>query len=385
MLRIGGIVVNPKTGEPFFCTVEEPDDPNKKTEYFSIRRMNGSREGGGYFELDNESGYYASARATNFPSVHTPEGVKTKGSGNGTCLYVCGAAVVAVVQWRDANRMHGLTGWRVVTGVPFSRRKVGISSTEDRSSAASAWWSKAVELGLASEESVDKTEEREVSDCRFGEPADNVATDVFYLDVSYGSSLEVCITGTLIEGSTVEANTLEYNTAFDNNLVVGICPQEPMDWETRDEHEWSDTVDVPRRRWAQFNKQAARAVNVGVFREYEDPESTFALWMKICVLNGMEESEIAEMTERFNEGFDVQPSAIMGYEDPRPRRNPSRPTARTKADPFAAIIKSYAPPKTRKNPSQGKGVQRSARNVAAAQRLLEERVRLGWNKFASLP
>lgn len=366
MLLIGAIVVNPKTGEPFFCTIgfnSVHDDS------FSIRRLSGVREGSGYFETSANSSYYVSAADSGYPRVHTPNGVATKGQGNGTCLYVGGACVVAARQFRDDNR-YPPKEWPIQTGVDHRRRKAGVSSTEERSEAADEWWERAVDIGLASEQTFTKSEEVSVSDCRYGEEADEVAENYFNVDISSGStSLSVCIDGTIDKSEEFSGNVLEFVTALDSNLVVGLAWQYPLEWHA--DHGLSTMsprgVQVTNDKWPVFNREAARAVNVGVFQTYEAPDQAFALWGKICLANRVDEAAIEDMRQRFEDGLDIAPSSVMGVDDPR--SNPSRKHKQAKAKRYGVA--------SRRNPSSDAN--------ALANALAEERRRLGWDKFINLP
>lgn len=372
---IGAVVANPKTGEPFFCVIDSPSTDGRWSNGLYLRDFDGALRGSGYFETDHDSSYFLSAEHTQYPRFHTPEGVRRRGVGDGTCLYTVAACAVAVLRERSRRELS-FDDWPVVTGL--SNPKAGISSTQERSKAATAWWSKAVELDLAEEDAVDASKRENVDDCRYNKAASRVARSVFELDVDDDgdNDLSLCLSGYYSTATEIDVNILKYRRAYENNLVVGSLLN-PIEWGAdRNDNYQSSTVMLDKPpTWIDFNAEVARAVNVGVFRTYEYPDDTFMMWTKLCIASGVDEQAIASMRERFNEGYDIQPSSMMGYDDPR--KNPSKPNPRTKVDPFAGIIKSYAPPVQRRNPSTPR--------AAAAQSLLEERVRLGWPKFSALP
>lgn len=135
-----GLIINPKTKEPVLATTDG--------EYVSIRSLRQEsllkKLGTGYHSTSQED----SADATDYPRVHTPEGVKVRGMGYGTALYsaLCDGAHL---RYRD----H----------VEISMRKKGdgiSSDTNDRSTEADHWWAAALKQGLT-EEHVEEEEERE--------------------------------------------------------------------------------------------------------------------------------------------------------------------------------------------------------------------------------
>jgi len=126
-----GLIINPKTKEPVLATTDG--------EYVSIRSLRQEsllkKLGTGYHSTAQED----SADATDYPRVHTPEGVKVRGMGYGTALYsaLCDGAHL---RYRD----H----------VEISMRKKGdgvSSDTNDRSTEADRWWAAALKQGLTEE------------------------------------------------------------------------------------------------------------------------------------------------------------------------------------------------------------------------------------------
>ena len=371
----GAIVVNPKTGEPFWCTVNQ-----NRGEFFSIRTLDGVREGVGYFETDQASKYYISAASSDYPRFHAPEGVVHAGVGNGTCLYVAGACVVFIAN--GVQREYDSTRrWPIDTGVVYRRREDGISSTADRSKEADAWWNRAVKIGLATEEEFSNSLKKQFDSCL--ENYDDALTVVerFFSVEGTVEDANVCATGTTEIGGEVEGNILPYENAADRNLVAGVSFA-PASWEPRPAPTETDRYAVryhaadvkPPKKWESFNLSVARAVNVGVFQTYSDPAAAFAVWTRICLGNGMSGSEYEEMNARFMDGIDVDSSVVMGIDDPR--RNPSgRLNRRTHSG-----VQSYAS-RGRRNPP----IKPTPQQIDRAMVLAEERRRLGWDKLLNLP
>jgi hypothetical protein len=371
----GAIVVNPKTGEPFWLTIS-----NKRGEYFSIRTLCGVREGVGYFETDESSEYYISAASSDYPRAHTPDGVVHEGVGNGTCLYVAGACAVFI-----ANGVEGADdssgSWPISTGVPYRKREDGISSTAKRSKEANAWWSRAVKLGLATEEEFSNSRTEEFDTCLESYDDALRVVDRFFSVEGSVQDASVCATGTTEIGGDVAGNILAYESATDRNLVAGVSFS-PALWKSRPAPTETDKYAVrytaedmkPPKKWESFSLPVARAVNVGVFRDYPDPSAAFAVWTRICLMNGMSSSEYEEMNARFVDGIDVDPAVVMGIDDPR--RNPSgRSTRRAYGG-----VRLYAS-SVRRNPA----IKPTSQQIDRAMALAEERRRLGWDKLSNLP
>lgn len=381
LTRIAAIVVNPKTGVPFFCVSDMHDDVERPSHDYEIRDFNGANQGTGYFETNRSSDYYVSAKKTGYPRIHTPQGVRQEGVGNGTCLYVAGACAVEVLEKREYEDLPQI-GWNLVTGVNYDDRKSGISSTQDRSVKASKWWRKAVKVGLAEEVEIQSVKEHTINDCTYGESAREGIEAGFGVSIEghEKDELSLCADGTYYEGEEVFANVLEYERAYEQNLVLATF-LEPFLWDVNDNAQYEPSgVRFPARpQIVQFNAEVARAVNVGVFRSYDQPSEALALFGGICIAGGMKARDLDAIRERFNDGFDINPSAMMGVDDPR--KNPSQ---RTKADKFAGIVKSYAPAR-RKNPAPRRNAAPTSAIIKSAEQLAEERRRLGWQRFADLP
>lgn len=380
LTRVAAIVVNPKTGVPFFCVSDMNEDREKPSHDYDIRDFNGAIQGTGYFETNKSSDYYVSAKQTGYPRIHTPQGVRQEGVGNGTCLYVAGSCAVEVLERRESEELSTL-GWNLNTGVKYDDRKSGVSSTQDRSEKASKWWRKAVKVGLADEVDLQTARENSINDCTYGESAREGIEAGFGISIEghEKDELSLCANGTYYEGEDIVANVLEYDRAYEQNLVLATF-LETFLWKTDDNAQYEPSgVRFPARpELVDFNVEVARAVNVGVFRSYDEPSEALALFGAICIAGGMKERDVMELRERFNEGYDINEKAVLGVDDPR-----QNPTKRSSVDPFAGLIKSYAPAR-RSNPARA---QRGATSaiIAGAERLAEERRRLGWQKFHALP
>jgi hypothetical protein len=141
-LEFTGCVVNPKTLKPYFVYARIK---MKVTGVIGVPTS--GREivlmGNGYLEDSAESSYAVPAEHFGLPRVHTPAGVAIKGEGLGTCLYV-GMAVVATY----ANELIDPSSWEVGVAHPGN----GICSGYGASDEAIAWWDRAVDSGLAREE-----------------------------------------------------------------------------------------------------------------------------------------------------------------------------------------------------------------------------------------
>lgn len=361
-----GIVVNPRTGEPFLCC----SDSIGRSLGFQIRRFDGSREGSGSFEEFDDAVCFIPALRSNHPRVHVAGGVVRKGSGNGTCLYVC-SAVAAYVSSESGTMdiQYEPDGARLDPSAVCSAHYVHSPDGDcDRSSSASEWWNRAVKNGLAKREKNQDFEPREIDECLDSHQSKKLL-NLFVDDVSSvsdvgDSDVSVCATGSYEFISELEIETLSLERAQELNLVVAYTTTPPM-------IRWQDGMlgvvapdGAPRGRvaqdqWDYFNPEAARAVNVGVFRDFARGDEIFEAWVRFCSRNGVDDQGVGQLRARFQGGIDLVPEA---------RANPAR-SAR------AATPKRYG--KSRRNPSESP--------VILANELLEERTRLGWNRLASLP
>jgi len=138
-----GCVLNPKTSLP--CPVYK----EKKRTVEVYDPLLDDKEGSGYFDDNDHGADYSASEQSGFPRVHTPSGVKTRRSGYGTVLYT-GLCLAAKLE--DARHLKLATN----TMGP------GISSNENRSNAAEAWWSAAKDtFDLAYSVEVEGEEEEE--------------------------------------------------------------------------------------------------------------------------------------------------------------------------------------------------------------------------------
>lgn len=116
-----GCVLNPKTNLP--CPVYK--EKQRTVEVYDP--WLDDKEGSGYFDNGDHGADYSASEKSGFPRVHTPTGVKTRKAGYGTVLYT-GLCLAAKLEH------NGLL--KLATNVAGA----GISSNENRSNAAEAWW-----------------------------------------------------------------------------------------------------------------------------------------------------------------------------------------------------------------------------------------------------
>jgi len=138
-----GCVLNPKTNLP--CPVYK--EKTRTVDVFDP--LLEDKEGSGYFDNGEHGEDYSASEKSGFPRVHTPTGVKTRKAGYGTVLYT-GLCLAAKLEDNGSLKLA-----TQVAGA-------GISSNENRSNAAEAWWSAAKnEFDLAYSVDVGGTEETE--------------------------------------------------------------------------------------------------------------------------------------------------------------------------------------------------------------------------------
>jgi hypothetical protein len=187
-----GLVVNPKLARPVLA-------------YWDGREMD-------ILALDDDewlsigTGYYGdtddpATSATGYPRSHTPSGVQIKKQGYGTCLYT------ALCLGAHHNADGALRLFR------YGPDGDGISSeSNSRSTEADHWWSRAKDLGLASEVVEDQTEESvdvtsELSELVSGQEVDGKL-------VSYVNTINVDVE------ASVTADVYPYDRAEDHDLVL---------------------------------------------------------------------------------------------------------------------------------------------------------------------
>lgn len=367
-----GIVISPKTGEPFLCCSKLGESAD-----FQMRRFDGSREGEGSFEEFEDSACFVPAARSNHPRVHIPSGVVNKGQGNGTALYVCSAVAAFVAPEIQEFRIeYGPSDADLDNTAVCSARYVIVDGEVcDRSHFSSGWWDRAAKLGLSTKEKFAEHTQRDIDDCLDADQSRKLL-NMFVDDVSSDDDIgdadvSVCASGTYEYVDELIVDVLSMDAAKAANLVVAYTTSPLL-------FPWMDglpSVVAPRsasrgrrdrNEWDYFNVEAARAVNVGVFRQFGNGETIFEAWSELCAANGMLGEEIEQMAARFRAGVDIAPKATQE----QPRANPSRRDAvRT------VPVKRYS--KARRNPAAPE------QKLAAA--LLEERVRLGWTRLAGLP
>jgi len=122
--EVFALLVNPRNGEPFYAKLT-------RGEVVSIHTLADDELGQGFFHSPkNPNSYNESSLVSGYPRVHTPAGVREKGTGLGTVLY---AALCTAAHQQHAD---GLPVHVAVSGD-------GVSSNAHRSAFAEAWWTRA--------------------------------------------------------------------------------------------------------------------------------------------------------------------------------------------------------------------------------------------------
>lgn len=189
-----GCVLNPKTNAP--CSVYK-----YKSRSVKVFNTEDVEEGNGYYDRGDHGSEYTASEESGFPRVHTPSGVKTRKAGYGTVLYT-GLCLGAKLE--EAGFLELATQ---IAGA-------GISSNENRSSAADAWWTAARDdFDLVYEVDVDGVEEEE--EVEYDETIDNsrslqriydALTNVLNPDGSLDID-SVRVTGTLTVTRTIKTSS----------------------------------------------------------------------------------------------------------------------------------------------------------------------------------
>lgn len=192
-----GCVLNPKTNCP--CPVYK--EKTRTVEVYDPALDD--KEGSGYFDNGDHGASHSASEASGFPRVHTPSGVKTRKAGYGTVLYT-GLCLAAKLE--DAGH---LTIDTKVTGA-------GVSSNENRSSSAKAWWSAAKDtFDLAYSVEVEGEEEEEEYEetltssraiSKLRETLESLLEPDGDLDID-----KVVVKGTLTKSSASEADVYPYD------------------------------------------------------------------------------------------------------------------------------------------------------------------------------
>ena len=369
-----GIVINPRTGEPFLCASGNLKDYSEANSFY-IRRFNGSREGSGHFDTYDEGGLcFQPARASNHPRVHVPSGVVRRGQGNGTALYAC-SAIAAHTSAESAND-YGIQYEPDHAGLDPSavcsaEKLVNEDGDCNRTSSASKWWQSARKHKLARLEKFTEEEPRSIDDC-LGPSETKKLLNLFVDDVYDASnvgeaSVNVCAQGDYEFIRRLDVDVLPLESVVDANLVIGYTI-EPVKffWEDGLAGIIEAQLEAELGAWEYFNPEAARAVNVAAFREFNNSDRLMSAWLQLCVDNGLEQKELDAMQARYRAGVDVAPEAAMAAQQSAIRKNPSSSRARR-------LSRRYA----KRAPSSGD------EQLAAA--VLEERARLGWVALADMP
>jgi len=135
--RFLGMLVNPKTGEPMFAAmIREEILIYPGSDISTI-------EGEAYLDTDGPNTKYSTCEF-GYERVHCPQGVITRGVGNGTCLYAAAGLTAHMAKIGEID-------------YPLQADSEDIASFEEtRSVAADAWWEQALRKGLTYQEYVEK-------------------------------------------------------------------------------------------------------------------------------------------------------------------------------------------------------------------------------------
>jgi len=303
---IAGFVINPRNGQPVLIEWD-----GERVDIYRWKPDKGddvSREGRGYFERGSDEG----AELSNYPRVHTPSGVSTKGQGFGTTLYT-GLCLVA----------HGAAEgkWRI----PPYEDGDGISSTPGtRSAAAEGWWDKAVELNVAiREEYASQREDVEVA----VDPDDIECMDEDTLraavDAHDGGSVGLTYVNSLnvdIEVSR-DVDVMHYERAYESNLVM-VYFDDIIDMHFADEGDirevWQHLVEVDGYDIGEFDEDVFVAMDVRFL-----PPQAVNLFAVIARTQGVDEYLIEAM--RIRNQFGLDPDADLGMRQQLMKFTPNGP------------------------------------------------------------
>lgn len=172
-LTVIGIVCNPKTHEPALVVTDG--------EYVSLRSLQAGdslrRLGRGYYEESRNE----PSELTKLPRSHTPDGVVVKGMGWGTALYT---ALCLGAHLTDEDLVE-ISMWKPGDGI--------CSWTDNRSAEADRWWSAALKIGLAEQETEEDTEREEGVDIDNDVPMDALQRYVDEGEIVYVNTISVDI------------------------------------------------------------------------------------------------------------------------------------------------------------------------------------------------
>ena len=199
-LVVLGLVVNPRDHVPVLVTTDGA--------YVGIRGLKTTslffKHGSGYYDTSGHSRSYEAEQLTNFPRVHTPDGVAPRGSGYGTVLYTALCAGAFLNDAGDAEISMNTDG-------------PGICSEEEgRSSEATKWWTAANRKGLTSIDEIEGEAERE-ENVDLEVPTDALEPYVDEGSVVYVNSVNVDIEK---DGEPLRVDSYKYADAESSNLVV---------------------------------------------------------------------------------------------------------------------------------------------------------------------
>ena len=192
-----GCVLNPKTSLP--CPVYK--EKQRTVDVFDPALKD--KQGEGYFDNGDHGADYSASEKSGFPRVHTPTGVKTRRAGYGTVLYT-GLCLAAKLE--DAGHL------KLATRVAGA----GISSNENRSNAADAWWSAAKkDFDLAYSVELEGEEEEEYEETIACSPFPcSAVRDAIIHTLNPDGDLDIdkiIVKGTLKKVVTTEAEVYPYD------------------------------------------------------------------------------------------------------------------------------------------------------------------------------
>lgn len=287
-LKLMGIAVNPKLKIPVLSVTDG--------DYFSIRSLEEEdallRIGRGYWDSSQSVG----GNQVGMPRVHTPEGVKIQGAGYGTCLYSSGA----LGAYLDDQRIISINSRERGDGV--------CSDSDNRSAEATAWWDRAVDLGVAKRKEIDGDPEREEYVDLEVDP-DQLSRCLRRDDIVYVNKVSVDIE---TPGEDIIVDVLPYVHGVWNNDLVAV----EFDG---NEFEPSRGPDEALREIWQFvlenpnfihdaNKDALLALDVrGLHPDAID-------LLSLCYLQaGLRDRDVDAMRDRWENNLDPSASTRQGY------------------------------------------------------------------------
>jgi len=325
-----GMVVNPKLNTPVVVSWDGHE----------IYIYRGDRkpipyEGAGYYETGGDSQYTAPTEVTGYPRAHTPDGVKSKGKGFGTCLYT-GLCLGA----------HQADEGEIRINSPVDGD--GISSGSDsRSSSASRWWDMAKKLGLAAENN--STLEEENVDI------DVSSDELNRCNIAEGKTINYVNTVNVDLSVEVSADYYTFNSAVSSDLILFSTAHDVdlSQWNHVLEGFWKELIDDDAR-YPDSSSADVENVNVDAILALDVcgmPKQLFNLLIVVARMEGVGEEDIDMLRLRWTLNIDPQ-TVVRGRQ----------------------ILLPFKP-----NAEDGKKI------VEALDRVESLRQNLNWSRFSSLP